>query len=184
MPLRATWPSGRGCQAATVSTRSLRWRWNGMEQHEANLPLDFVDLLAAFASAEVRYLIIGGYAVGYHDRPRTPKDLDILHNPAPENIRRACRALLEFGAHADIAAHLEAAVEDEVQARVRAGARSDRRAKPRTRRAARAVGEQRGLACRSRVTATAASFCACPYGAHRSRWFAAAARGDSAQAVA
>ncbi len=32
-----------------------------MEQHEPNLPVDFVDLLAAFASAEVRYLIIGGY---------------------------------------------------------------------------------------------------------------------------
>jgi hypothetical protein len=55
-----------------------------------NLPLDFVDLLAAFGSAEVHYLIIGGYAVGYHDRPRTTKDLDILLDPAPENIRRAC----------------------------------------------------------------------------------------------
>lgn len=85
-----------------------------MEQHPPNLPLDFVDLLAAFANAEVRYLVIGGYAVGYHDRPRTTKDLDILLDPAPENIRRACRALLEFGAHADIAAHLEAAVADEV----------------------------------------------------------------------
>ena len=49
-----------------------------MEQHEPNLPLDFVDLLAAFGNAEVRYLIIGGYAVGCHDRPRTTKDLDIL----------------------------------------------------------------------------------------------------------
>lgn len=85
-----------------------------MDQHPPNLPLDFVDLLAAFASAEVRYLVIGGYAVGYHDRPRTTKDLDILLDPAPENISRACRALLEFGAHADIAAHLAAAVDDEV----------------------------------------------------------------------
>jgi hypothetical protein len=85
-----------------------------MEQHGPNLPLDFVDLLAAFGRADVRYLIIGGYAVGYHDRPRTTKDLDLLLDPAPENIRRACRALLEFGAHNDIAAHLEAAVEDEV----------------------------------------------------------------------
>ena len=85
-----------------------------MDQHAPSLPLDFVDLLAAFGSAEVRYLIIGGYAVGYHDRPRTTKDLDILLDPAPENIRRACRALLEFGAHVDIAAHLEAAVDDEV----------------------------------------------------------------------
>jgi len=83
-----------------------------MEQ--PTLPQDFVDLLEAFARADIRYLVIGGYAVGYHDRPRTTKDLDILLDPAPDNIQRACRALLEFGAHPDIAAHLEAAVEDEV----------------------------------------------------------------------
>jgi len=77
-----------------------------VEQHPPNLPLDFVDLLAAFARAEVRYLINGGYAVGYPDRPRTTKDLDILLDSAPENIRRACDALLEFGAHVEIAAHL------------------------------------------------------------------------------
>ena len=35
-----------------------------MEQHAPNLPLDFVDLLAAFGRADVRYLIIGGYVVG------------------------------------------------------------------------------------------------------------------------
>ena len=52
--------------------------------------------------------------MGYHDRPRTTKDRDILLDPAPENIRRACRALLEFGAHVDIAAHLETAVDHEV----------------------------------------------------------------------
>jgi hypothetical protein len=81
---------------------------------QPNLPQDFVDLLEAFGRADVRYLIVGGYAVGYHDRPRTTKDLDILLDPDPENIRRACSALLEFGAQADVAAHLEAAVEDEV----------------------------------------------------------------------
>lgn len=83
-----------------------------MEQ--PNIPQDFVDLLEAFGRADVRYLIIGGYAVGYHDRPRTTKDLDILLGPEPDNIRRTCHALLEFGAQADIAAHLEAAVADEV----------------------------------------------------------------------
>ena len=46
-----------------------------MDQHAPNLPLDFVDLLAAFANAEVRDLVIDGYAVGCHDRPRTTKDL-------------------------------------------------------------------------------------------------------------
>lgn len=49
-----------------------------MEQ--SNLPLDFVDLLSAFDRAEVRYLIIGGHAVGYHDRPRTTKDLDLIQS--------------------------------------------------------------------------------------------------------
>lgn len=83
-----------------------------MEQ--PNLPLDFVDLLAAFVHAEVRYLIIGGYAVGYHDRPRTTKDLDLLLDAAPDNIQRACLALRDFGVPADIVAHLEAAVADEV----------------------------------------------------------------------
>ena len=85
-----------------------------MEQKGPSLPQDFVDLLAAFGRADVRYLIIGGYAVGYHDRPRTTKDLDVLLDSDPENIRRACNALLEFGAHADIVRHLEQAVADEV----------------------------------------------------------------------
>ncbi len=83
-----------------------------MEQ--PSLPQDFVDLLEAFGRAEVRYLVIGGYAVGYHDRPRTTKDLDILLDPAPDNIYRACEALREFGAHADVVAHLDAALSDEV----------------------------------------------------------------------
>jgi hypothetical protein len=37
------------------------------------LPLDFVALLTDFVAAEVRYLVIGGYAVGFHDRPRATK---------------------------------------------------------------------------------------------------------------
>jgi hypothetical protein len=57
-----------------------------------------VDLLAAFADADVRYLIIGGYAVGFHDRPRATKDLDLLLADDPDNVERACRALAAFGA--------------------------------------------------------------------------------------
>ncbi len=85
-----------------------------MKPQQPNLPPDFADLLSAFGVADVRYLVIGGYAVGFHDRPRTTKDLDILLDPAPENVRRACDALIEFGAHLDIAEHLYAAVADEV----------------------------------------------------------------------
>jgi len=78
------------------------------------LPQDFADLLAAFAACDVRHLIVGGYAVGVHDRPRTTKDLDILLDPSKENLHNACRALDEFGAPAAIVDHLRHAKEDEV----------------------------------------------------------------------
>lgn len=78
------------------------------------LPQDFADLLAAFAACNVRYLVIGGYAVGVHDRPRTTKDLDVLLDPSAENIQNACRALDEFGAPTSIVDHLRSVREDEV----------------------------------------------------------------------
>jgi hypothetical protein len=82
--------------------------------HQPSLPPDFVDLLAAFARAEVRYLVIGGYAVGYHDRPRTTKDLDLLIDPAPENVQRMCAAVQEFGAAPGVIADLKASSTDEI----------------------------------------------------------------------
>ncbi|HEY4187590.1 MAG TPA: hypothetical protein VGP07_21110 [Polyangia bacterium] len=38
---------------------------------------DFLDLLSAFNAAEVRYLVVGAYAVGVHGHPRATKDLDV-----------------------------------------------------------------------------------------------------------
>lgn len=38
---------------------------------------------------EVRYLVIGGYAVGFHDRPRATKHLDLLLADDPDNVARA-----------------------------------------------------------------------------------------------
>jgi hypothetical protein len=35
---------------------------------------DFLDLLSAFNAAEVRYLVVGAYAVGVHGHPRATKD--------------------------------------------------------------------------------------------------------------
>ncbi|HUF47627.1 MAG TPA: hypothetical protein VMM93_07390 [Vicinamibacterales bacterium] len=63
-----------------------------MARRTPDLPADFVELLAAFARAEVRYLVIGGYAEGYHDRPRTTKD------PTPGTACRclSCRATTWF----------------------------------------------------------------------------------------
>jgi hypothetical protein len=49
-------------------------------------------------TAGVRYLVVGGYAFGFHVEPRTTKDLDIWVDPSPENVRLLYKALAEFGA--------------------------------------------------------------------------------------
>jgi predicted nucleotidyltransferase len=67
-----------------------------------DLPPDFNDLLVAFASERVECLIVGGYAVAFHARPRATKDLDILLAGDAANLDRAARALELFGAPATV----------------------------------------------------------------------------------
>jgi predicted nucleotidyltransferase len=59
---------------------------------------NFKDLLQLFADEEVRFIVIGGYAVIKHTEPYYTKDLDIWIEAAPENADRALRALRRFGA--------------------------------------------------------------------------------------
>ncbi len=59
---------------------------------------DFLDLLRAFSDAEVRFLVVGAYAVGVHGRPRATKDLDVWVEASDENAPRVVRGLIEFGA--------------------------------------------------------------------------------------
>ena len=59
---------------------------------------DFVDLLRAFSAADVRFLIVGAYALAVHGRPRATGDLDLWVDATPENARRVMRALAAFGA--------------------------------------------------------------------------------------
>jgi len=49
---------------------------------------DFVDLLRAFAGADVRCMIVGAYALVVHGRPRATGDLDIWIDATPENAPR------------------------------------------------------------------------------------------------
>lgn len=58
---------------------------------------DFRDLLQCFAEAEVRYLVVGGYAVIFHAEPRFTADLDLWVEPSPENAKRVMRAFSQFG---------------------------------------------------------------------------------------
>jgi len=56
------------------------------------------DLLLALTNAEVEFIVIGGVAVGVHEYVRATKDLDIVPNPAPENLTRLARLLAEIDA--------------------------------------------------------------------------------------
>ena len=59
---------------------------------------DFVDLLRAFGAHEVRFLVVGAYALAHHGRPRATGDLDVWIDPSPVNAKRIMRALAGFGA--------------------------------------------------------------------------------------
>jgi len=59
---------------------------------------DFTDLLRAFVAAEVRFLVVGAYALAVHGRPRATGDIDVWVEPSPENAVRVMRALAAFGA--------------------------------------------------------------------------------------
>ncbi|OGX03081.1 MAG: hypothetical protein A3G87_09505 [Omnitrophica bacterium RIFCSPLOWO2_12_FULL_50_11] len=58
---------------------------------------DYVELLELFNKHNVRYCIVGAYAVAFYGRPRYTKDLDILIEPVPDNARRLVKALDAFG---------------------------------------------------------------------------------------
>ena len=50
---------------------------------------DFRDLFSAFNAASVRYLLVGGYAVGFHAEPRFTKDPGVWIEASPSNAQRA-----------------------------------------------------------------------------------------------
>ena len=59
---------------------------------------DFKDLLSGFNVHEVRYLVVGGYAVMNFTEPRYTKDLDLWVEASAENASAVYAALGEFGA--------------------------------------------------------------------------------------
>ena len=61
------------------------------------LPTEFSELLRLLSGHEVKYLIVGGYAVAYHGYPRPTGDIDIWIERSQENAQRIHRALEEFG---------------------------------------------------------------------------------------
>ena len=58
---------------------------------------DFKEFLKLLNENDVRYLLIGGYAVGYHGYPRATEDMDIWVAIHPENAAKIIFALKAFG---------------------------------------------------------------------------------------
>lgn len=61
------------------------------------LPPDFKEFLKLLKDHEVRYLLIGGYAVGYPGYARATEDMDIWVAIHPDNAERPVAALRAFG---------------------------------------------------------------------------------------
>jgi hypothetical protein len=61
------------------------------------LSKDFKEFIELLNGHNVRYLVVGGYAVAFHGYPRYTKDLDVWIELSPENADNMIKALEEFG---------------------------------------------------------------------------------------
>jgi hypothetical protein len=61
------------------------------------LPEDFREFLRLLSEVEAEYLLVGGYAVGYHGYPRTTADMDVWVAVSPDNASRLVEACVRFG---------------------------------------------------------------------------------------
>ena len=59
---------------------------------------DFSDLLNLFNASNVKYLVVGGYALIQYAEPRYTKDLDLWISADKDNAAAVYKALKEFGA--------------------------------------------------------------------------------------
>ena len=58
---------------------------------------DFKEFIQLLNNNQVKYLVIGGYAVAVHGHPRYTKDIDIWIEISEENAQKLVTALTQFG---------------------------------------------------------------------------------------
>lgn len=63
---------------------------------DIELPLDLKEFLKLLNENGVKFLLIGGYAVGYHGYPRATNDMDVWIAIHPENAQRVVNTLKGF----------------------------------------------------------------------------------------
>jgi len=61
------------------------------------LPEEFKDFIKCLNSNDVKYLLVGGWAVGIYGHPRTTKDIDFLVSNDENNLKKLQNAFIEFG---------------------------------------------------------------------------------------
>ena len=61
------------------------------------LPQDFKEFLRLLNERQVKYLLVGGYAVGYHGYPRATADIDFWVATSRDNASKLTALLREFG---------------------------------------------------------------------------------------
>lgn len=61
------------------------------------LDKDFREFIELLNGHEVKYLVIGGYAVNFHGYPRYTKDIDFWLWMTEENIGKLIQAIKQFG---------------------------------------------------------------------------------------
>ena len=61
------------------------------------LPEDFKEFIQYLNLNDVRYLLVGGWAVGLYANPRATKDIDFLISTSSDNLEKLQKALLAFG---------------------------------------------------------------------------------------
>lgn len=74
-------------------------RWNSYDESTMAtlLPDDFREFLKLCNRRRVKYLLIGGYAVGYHGNDRATADMDVWIEISNDNAARMVKALIDFG---------------------------------------------------------------------------------------
>ncbi|HEY2407132.1 MAG TPA: DUF6036 family nucleotidyltransferase [Polyangiaceae bacterium] len=75
---------------------------------------DFKDLLSVLADERAEYLVIGGYAVGFHARPRFTKDIDLWVGDSAQNLLRLSIALEKFGVPASVLDSINTGSSDDI----------------------------------------------------------------------
>lgn len=75
------------------------WKIFGQSTIIGNMALnqDFKEFIQSLNDNQVRYLVVGGYAVAFHGHPRYTKDIDIWVELDIANAARIIHALDQFG---------------------------------------------------------------------------------------